>query len=141
MAENRDDALLQRTLVDAFIIVLASANTLQLDLGQALAGAGSVAKNLEDLGMQLAQTHERTTSDIHWLLRTIGQRTGCLAKACESLDHIEDYSFKRSMAKSVRDLCEIVVIEASLRGIDLCEEAAQRHHGIEEQHIFHDRHE
>jgi hypothetical protein len=140
--ESGDDALLQRTLVDAFIISLASANTLQLDLGKAFSSrCDSSISTLEDLAVKLATTLKRAKGDASWLLRTMAQYTGHLSKACESLDHIEDYPFRRTMLDSARDLFEVVLVEASLRGIDLLEKAAGRIQSIEGKHLFHDRHE
>lgn len=140
--ENGDDALLQRTLVDAFIISLASANTLELDLGKALSNrCDSPTKNLQKLGVQLASSLQRPTGDASWLLRMMGRCTGRLAKACESLDHVEDYPSRATMLDSTRDLFELLLIEASLRGIDLRERAAERTQNIEAKHLFHSCHE
>jgi hypothetical protein len=139
--ENGDDDLLQRTLVDAFIISLASANTLQLDLGKALSShCDSSTKNLEKLGVQLAMTLKRPNGDANWLLRTMGRHTGRLAKACESLDHVEDYPFRATMLDSTRELFKVVLVGASLRGIDLLEEAAERIQSIEAKYLFHGCH-
>lgn len=140
--ENGDDALLQRALVDAFIISLASANTLKLDLRKTLSNrCDSSIKNLQKLGAKLASDLERTKRDANWLLRTIGRYTGRLAKACESLDHVEDYPFRATMVDSTRDLFEVVLAEASFRGVDLSEEATARLHTIEANYMFHDRHD
>ncbi len=136
--ENEDESLLQHTLIDAFIISLASANTLQLDLGKALSSrCDSSIDNLQKIGEQLASELGRLESDANWLLLTMGRYTGRLAKACESLDHVEDYPFRATMLDSTRAIFEVVLIEASLRGLDLREKAAERTHNIELKNLFH----
>jgi len=141
-AESGDDKLLLRTLVDAFIIGIAAANTLQLDLGRVLAGRWESAPNdLRSLGIHVARELHRSAADIVWLLRKVGQYTGCLAKACESLDHIEEYPFRSTMQDSICRLFEVIVAEASLRNLDLSEKAALRLASIERTHLFYGRHE
>lgn len=50
-----DNGRFERTLVDAFIIALASANTLNLDLGKALGSQGNTASaNFRAFGVELA---------------------------------------------------------------------------------------
>lgn len=103
--ERGDDALTARALVDAFAIVLAIANT----LGQNLA-ADLSARNQEELAGR--------SPDI-W--RPFVKGTGILAKACESLDHIEDIAFKVMMKQANAGLAAAILKGADQHAIGLVE--------------------
>src|SRR3569833_327501 len=79
--ERGDAALSTRALVDAFAIVLAIGNTLGQDLSRDVAGRNVSPRT--DAGAEPVPV---------W--RTFIKETGALAKACESLDHIEDLPFR-----------------------------------------------
>jgi len=142
VVENDDDNLLEATLIDAFIICLACANALQLNLGEVLSSRSRpLARNLQSLGRQLADGLKVPNSDTGWLLRTMARCVGRLAKACESLDHIEDYPFRATMLDSTRSLVEVILAAACLRGIAVTEKAATRIQSMEAKHIFHGHHD
>ena len=102
-SERGDDALTARALVDAFAIVLAIANTLGQDLASDLS-----ARNQDDLDGQ--------SPDI-W--RPFVKQTGLLAKACESLDHIEDIAFKVMMKQANAGLAAAILRGADQHAIGL----------------------
>ena len=87
--DGDDPERVARILTDAFIITLATANTLNQDLARDLdAPAGEF--DLTGTGQQLA--HDLgTTNDVSGLLRAFARYAGALAKACESLDHMERF--------------------------------------------------
>jgi len=119
-SERGDDALTGRALVDAFAIVLAIANT----LGQDLAGDLS-ARNQEDLAGQ--------SPDI-W--RSFVKETGVLAKACESLDHIEDIAFKVMMKQANAGLAVAILRGADQQAIRLVEAYKVRLREVETRSPF-----
>ncbi|USI73566.1 hypothetical protein [Sphingomonas morindae] len=104
-SERGDDALTARALVDSFAIVLAIANT----LGQNLA-CDLPARNQEDLAGQ--------SPDV-W--RSFVKEAGILAKACESLDHIEDLAFKVMMKQANARLAVTILRGADQQSIGLIE--------------------
>jgi hypothetical protein len=131
-------ALFERTLIDAFIISLASANTLNLDLGKALVGEHSApTESVGKLGLQLAHQADMEADDRDTFLKRFARCSGRLAKACESLDHVESHPFRESMLSAVLDLSKLVVAEGALAKLDLVEGARIRHQGIEPKSIFH----
>jgi hypothetical protein len=136
--DSEDDPRFERALVDAFIISVAAANTLGLDLGRALARDEGVGGGLGTLGEGWAKTlcpEEQDKGGI-WFLRQFARCSGRLAKACESLDHIESHPFREEMRASVLDLFKLVVAEASARRIDLPKEWKERLQSIEAKHLF-----
>jgi hypothetical protein len=137
--DTSDEQRLERTLVDAFIISLASANTLGLDLGDALARPHRArVEGLKALGLELANELGQREGDSIWLLKQFARHSGRLAKACESLDHVESYPFREEMRASIVNLFKLVAAAASLRHIDLVEKSKGRLEGIEGKNIFHE---
>lgn len=132
-----DDARLSKTLVDAFIIALASANTLNQSLGNAL-GDTAATTSLHTVGASLAQSLSRDCNDPIWFVRQFARHNGQLAKICESLDHLEPVPFYEGMQACNLALFKVVLAEASARGLDL--EAAYRNRirAVEARSIFDD---
>ena len=135
--DGDDPERVSRILTDAFIITLATANTLNQDLGREL---GMLADRL-DLH---AAGHEfagelGTTNDVSGLLRSFARHAGALAKACESLDHMERFPFRDAMRESNLALFKLVVAAAAARSLDLAHLYAVRLRVVEERSIFDDR--
>jgi hypothetical protein len=134
--DSEDSALFERTLVDAFIISLASANTLNLDLGHALSGQ-AVAGSLATLRVELAAKFFPSGADAMRFLKELARRSSRLAKACESLDHVESYPFREAMLSSVIDIFKLLFAESSVLGVDLVEKMKSRFQDTEPKNIFH----
>jgi hypothetical protein len=136
--DSEDSTLLERTLVDAFIISLASANTLNLDLGHALSRyATSEVDSLRTLRFKLAHEFFPEGADGVRFLKELARRTSRFAKACESLDHVESHPFREAMSSSVLDIFQLLLAESSVAGIDPVERAKARIQDIEPRNIFH----
>jgi hypothetical protein len=135
--EGDDHERIARILTDAFIITLATANTLNQDLARDLdAPAGGF--DLTGTGQQLARDL-RTTNDVSGLLRAFARHAGALAKACESLDHMERFPFRDAMRESNLELFKLVIAAAATWSLDLGTLYAARLRVIEERSIFDDR--
>lgn len=132
-----DSKLFEKTLLDAFVISLASANALNQDLGAAVIDSVGDASSLKDAGTLLAKNLLRDGSDHLWLARTFAQHNGKLAKACESFDHIEgDVPFRKWMLEANCSLFKAIVAEADARGMDLLPLYRGRMREIEAKSIF-----
>ena len=132
-----DSKLFKKTLLDAFVISLASANALNQDLGAALVDAVGDAASLKEAGSLLAEKLPSDGSDPLWLARTFAEHTGKFAKACESIDHIEgDVPFRQWMLEANNSLFKTVIAEASARGMDLPPLYRGRMREIETKSIF-----
>jgi hypothetical protein len=132
--DQGDESRLTKTLVDAFIIALASANTLNQDLGQEL--GGSVAASFREVGLRLAVELARDASDPLWLVRLFARHTGQLAKICESWDHLEPVPFREGMKSCNLSLLKVVLAKASAKGLDMADAYQSRIRAVETRSIF-----
>lgn len=126
---------LTRTLTDAFVIVLASANTLNQDLGRELDETGAIP-SLHELGADLAVRLPYDATDPIWIVRQFVRHNGQLAKVCESWDHLEAIPFRDSMMNCNRALLRAVLAEAAIRGLELVEAYRTRIRAVERRSIF-----
>ncbi len=76
--EVNDRALIRRTITDAFVIALSSANTLNLSLGVSIPSA-SDARSLTELGRMLS----KDSNGQNRLLSSFAIPAGHIARACE----------------------------------------------------------
>lgn len=136
--EGDDPDRVSRILTDAFIITLATANTLNQDLGRDLGAPKGSGFDLSTIGHELAG-ELGTTNDVSGLFRAFARHAGALAKACESLDHMEPFPFRNAMRESNLALFKLVVAAAAVRSLDLTTLYAARLRVVEERSIFDDR--
>lgn len=134
-AEAGDKVRLVKTLIDAFIISLAIANTLNQDLGREL-GEATVADSFPSLGAALTLELARSDADPLWIVRAFARQNGLLAKACESWDHLESLPFRDVMRSCNVAMLKVVLAEASARGLDLAEAYKVRIREVETRSIF-----
>ena len=134
--DEGNDAKLTKTLTDAFAIVLASANTLNQDIGVDLGAAAEKAPSFQSLGASLAEDAGRGDADQYWLVRNFARHTGRLAKACESWDHLESISFRDEMKRCNLELLKAILAEAAARQLDLAESYKSRMRQVEGRSIF-----
>lgn len=130
-----DEAAYTRLLTDTFIISLAAANAVALNL-EDVAKRHKEKGSLIDLGVAIAASKERAAGFGDELVSELAVRVGQLAKACESLDHVEDYPFRPAMQAAVTAIFEIVAVEAAVRQIDLAKASNERLAGVEGKHMF-----
>lgn len=132
--DGNDAERVSRILIDAFIITLATANTLNQDLGRDL-GALAADFDLRTAGQEFAG-ELGTTNDVSGLLRSFARQAGALAKACESRDHMESFPFRTAMRESNLGLFKRVVAAAAAHSLDLTALYAVRLRMVEERSIF-----
>ena len=114
--EEGDQGAFERALVDSFIISLSTANVLTFDLSSAIRerkGKESSSSNKSDFAYRYLQ------------------EVGLMAKACESVDHLEDFPFRPKIAEANLSIVRLLVAEAARRGIDLAESFADRLNQVE----------
>lgn len=136
--DQGDGERFHRTLIDAFIITLVVANTLNQDLGGEVDTHGG-GKSLSALGADLAARLIRDGADPLWLVRQYAQHNGQLAKLCESWDHLEALPFRDGMKTCNLALFSAVLAEAEARGIDLADAYRARMRVVEARSIFDSR--
>ncbi|WP_024576223.1 MULTISPECIES: hypothetical protein [unclassified Afipia] len=133
--DQGDGAKLTKTLTDAFIIVLASANTLNQDIGRDLGEGAEAAVSFPSLGASLANELGKDGDD-YWLVRNFARHTGRLAKVCESWDHLESIVFRDEMKQCNLQLLKVILAEASARQLDIAEAYQSRMRQVETRSIF-----
>lgn len=134
--ERGDEMRTEQVLTDAFIITLATANTLNQDLGAELGVIAEAVDSLSVLGANLARSVGRSDADRHWLVREFARGNGVLAKACESWDHMEDMPFRPLMRDSNTALLKVLLAETASRKIDLASRYTARIQQVETRSIF-----
>ncbi|QND64709.1 hypothetical protein HB777_13000 [Mesorhizobium loti] len=117
-------------LTDAFIITLATANTINQDLGKAVAEEWASISGLGEVPIRLPEGQST-------FIRSFAISTGLLAKACESWDHLEMAPFNTMMRESNLALFRLVVGYAAGLKLDLVERYRNRLRFIERRSIFH----
>ncbi len=128
--EAAGDERFAAVLTDAFIITLATANTLNQDLGKALADDWATISGLADV--PYAQPAGRDQ-----FIKAYAIAAGLLSKACESWDHLEMASFNSMMRESNLSLFKIVVGYAAVTKLDIVASYRKRLRFIEQRSIFH----
>ena len=123
--ERKDAELTTRALIDAFAIVLAIGNTLGQDLSRDVAGRNVAPR--KDAGAPPAP-----------IWRAFVREAGALAKACESLDHIEDLAFKPLMKQANTALAAIVLDGATELSLELAAAYKVRLREVEKRSLFDD---
>jgi hypothetical protein len=127
--------LLVSTIVDTWIIVLASANMLNLKLSERLNSEDRAYQNLNSLGQTFV--HCIASSDPFDLaLFELGKITGRMAKACESLDHMEGFSSRESLEEGVLEIARLSLAVSALLQINLLPFVSHRWKQVERKSIF-----
>ena len=132
--DRRDEAALRSTLIDAFIICLASANAMNLSLGTAL-DAAPESPSLDGLAHSLSKRFAQ--ADVFAsVARDLVIWGGQMAKAVESADHLEAGDPRSEMTRLLPALTASVL--GHLGCLDLGIEAAVRARlaGVERKSIF-----
>ena len=121
-------------MVDAFIISLSAANALNFSLSKAFSGC---AGSLRECGCIWGQSVGRPIdSSLDWFTKKFAVYTGRLAKACESLDHIEGGDFRTLMLGELVDIVKLIVVEAAARDLELEALFEKRLNDLEERNVF-----
>jgi hypothetical protein len=134
--DARDHDRVQRIVTDAFIITLATANTLNQDLGKELAIMAEGTPPLAALGAALAAEVAPPRNDPFAFVKAYARQAGILAKACESWDHMENVPFRDLMRQSNLALFKLIVAEAATRQLDLESLYRTRLRIVESRSIF-----
>lgn len=98
---------LRRTLIDTFIICMASANAMNLSLGEQIVEVAE-ANNLDSLAHELGKKIQSTDLSAE-AVRSLVVLGGQMAKAIESADHMERGDPRATMEELVVQLAVVVL--------------------------------
>ena len=137
----KDQETYEKTLVDAFVISMATANILNQNLGLELVKVvGNHLTYLDEAGDSLMKTYSYyglyDENDPMCFIRGYATQCGNIAKACEAFDHVEDMSFRKELLESNSFLFKIIFVESFVRRMDLPFLWHQRIQEIEAKSIF-----
>lgn len=114
-----DASAIKKTMTDAFIITLATANILN-----------------QDMTRYLVATEQLDTTAA---LGRYTQAVGRMAKACEAFDHAEDYPSRAVLAENNAEIFNVVMAIAAAQDIDLRQAYQTRMKAIEAKSVFNHR--
>lgn len=137
--EGKNAVRFNQVLTDSFAIALASANTLNHDLGRELEGETPGTNSIAKLGARLGDSLPRDAEDPLWLVWNFIRHNGRLAKVCESWDHLEAVPFRDLMRACNVALLKTILAEASARDLDIALAYGTRMREVERRSIFDER--
>ena len=138
ICDSPDNERLQRTITDIFIIGLSSANSVNMRIADEIRECENESVcDVAELGAVLAKKGNVKNFDPVWLLKAMAIWSGRMAKACESIDHLEAFPFNERIKESLIEIFKTALIAASLRNLDLAKLARSRLAGVKERLIFH----
>jgi hypothetical protein len=135
--EQQDLASLRRTLIDTFIICMASANAMNTSLGRQFSVRAEAA-TLDALAHELAKDAGSTEDMFSIAGRSLVVLGGRMAKAIESSDHMEEGNPRAEMQELVPALAKVVLSVLGRLSGDLEASVIERLRGVEEKSIFAD---
>ena len=130
--ENRDEKLLINTLIDTFIICLATANALNVSLG---ADLNILTSDLKSLGIELSKNFRKEKIHEHALIELV-TTAGRMAKSIESTDHLERGNPRAELEKLIVELSSAMLGISGLINFTLQDEIEKRWKIIETKSIF-----
>ncbi|MBX3629014.1 MAG: hypothetical protein KF908_03700 [Nitrosomonas sp.] len=134
-----DEENLKRIIIDSFIISVTCANILNFRISDRLIPFEEKKfSSLDDLGGDLIKRLEINMHDPLWLIKVFPIVVGEFAKACESVDHLESFSYRESMIDSTARICSLMLVAASQFKIDLASEVSSRLNEVKKKSIFFD---
>lgn len=136
---NKDQSLLRKNIIDAFVISVSSANILNIRVSDALLATIPVeCDTFPELADELVKHLNIDTKDPLWLVKHYPVAVGRLAKACEAVDHLEPFRFRESISEQVIKIQALMIVAADQLNIDLSVEVPLRLEGVKKKSIFFD---
>ena len=130
--ESGDEHELSNIIIDAFIICLATANTLNVSIGEKIRLKGS---DLQSFAISLAKgTARETTFDR--VLTDLVKISGRMAKAIEATDHLENGNPRSELEKLIVELSIAMLVAIGTLNINITEAIEQRWRLVEAKSIF-----
>lgn len=140
--QSQDRELLKATLIDSFIIFLASSNIFNRNVSDFPCISDYVIDtDINNLAKKLKTSSEAHSRDIFsFANENISIESGRLAKTIESLDHLENYDYVEKILGSLNKILETVLVTALFLNLDLASETRVRLAAVEKKSIFYCKH-
>lgn len=138
----RDRELFLSTLVDTFVIALASANMFNIEVGDLCVFEEVKTKKFESLGAEIFSFTENHYEDVFsFMADNLTIFSGRIAKSIESLDHMEPYPFRETFEKNLESIIGSVFVAATFLKVDLISQSKNRLSMVESRSIFYNDYE
>lgn len=139
IASAEDSEAIERVCVDALIISLSTANILNVDLWDTLAGDDHEYPGLLACGRSLAVAGGWNLADRAELVTAMAVAGGRVAAACEKIDHLEEISFRSEIKAGLGCLSAISLAYIAQCGHDPANAVRQRLDGVKRRLKLHGR--
>lgn len=137
--ENQQLEVLKSTVVDAWIIALASSNMLNLHLSKELHVKDFQCSSLQGLGHIILNKSSFANQDPYDVaIFGLGKITGRMAKACESLDHMERFDSRGVLDQCILEAVGLLIALSSLLQLNLPRLVCERWKKVESKLILSD---
>jgi hypothetical protein len=131
-ADKNDENELRIIVIDAFIICLATANTLNVSIGEKINLHGS---DLQSLAISLAKDAVQG-SIFDRVLKDLVKISGRMAKAIEATDHLEDGNPRVVLETLIIELSIAMLVAIGLLEINISQAITERWRSVERKSIF-----
>lgn len=132
LSQQLSDERFQQILIDALIIALASANSLNVSLPKRIADETG-ARSCSELARITSISSDNVKQKV---FLGLASATGVMAKACESLDHLETYDFRGTLERQVTQVACLALAGVSALQMNFASMVRARWKGLEEKSIF-----
>lgn len=130
---------LEKTLADSFIVALAAANTLNLDIHQQVQQRHGINETApESIGEEINELNrDKNPEEVQeWLFKELAVPAGEMANAMESLDHMESMAVRQVLEEETIRVAEDLLIAANMMDTNLGLLLEDRWTQIEEDSIL-----
>lgn len=135
--ERQDYGLMKHTVVDTWVIVLASANMLNIDISKHLINEQEAGDNsLTSMVAKFISRFSSYDSPFDLAQFELARIAGRMAKACESLDHMERFDSRVHLEEGVIDAARLILALVSWLRMDLKSAVLSRWKQVEQKSIF-----
>lgn len=135
---NHDDIAFKKIIIDSFIISVSCANILNLRISDQLPVNAIEQKSLFEISNEIVNLLKIDKQDDLWLVKIYPVIVGELAKAIESVDHLEPFTYREAMNSGVIKICMLMLVAAEKLNVDLTMEVPVRLSEVKKKSIFFD---
>ncbi|MEQ8835977.1 MAG: hypothetical protein RID07_04155 [Lacipirellulaceae bacterium] len=121
LSDHPDKKVVKKTTIDTLIIAVSCANILNMDLSK---------KPLRPAGEEMG---------LNEFSRSLTVAAGKMAGACERIDHLEDFPFRKVIAEQVQVILAAAIAFMVSNGWDVVSVVENRLAGVKAKSIFHGR--
>ena len=138
--DGADRQQLCLTVVDSFIISLATANSLNLEIASCLDECQpEMQPDLSDLAAVLWRHGNSSELSVPEMIRAFALPVGLMAKACEAVDHLEGIPFRQTVREALVEIVKTTIAFSHPLEIELPTATRDRLRGVKERFFLHGR--